>query len=117
MKKGPRGTPQAIGDLLGPALRGLGMPSPRLTQRVMTAWKQVADPAWRDKVDPVRLDGGVLVVGVSSSSLREELAQYHRARLLDVLKTALPDLPLVGIRFTLVEGGSGTGSALPGDAR
>jgi hypothetical protein len=63
------------------------------------------------------LDGGVLVVAVSSSALREELAQYHRARLLDVLKTALPDLPLVGIRFTLAEVGTDSGSAFPGDVR
>ena len=112
-----RGKPRPVGDLLGPALRGLGMPSPRLTQRVLSAWDQVADPAWRGKAEPTQLDGGVLVVGVQSASLREELAQYHRARLLDVLKTALPDLPLVGIRFTLADIGSGSGVGFPGDAR
>ena len=111
------GKPRAIGDILGPALRGLGMPSARLTQRVLTAWQQVADPAWREKAQPVQLEGGVLVIAVSSAALREELAQFHRARLLDVLKTALPDLPLIGIRFTLAEAGFDSRTGSSGDDR
>ena len=91
---------RAVGDLLGPALRDLGMPSQRLTRRLLEAWEAVEEPGWRGAVRPDRFVGGVLVVAVSSSSLRDELAQFHRARLLDVLKTALPDVPLVGIRFT-----------------
>ena len=100
-----RRAPKPVGDLLGPALKALGMPSKRLTGRVAAAWEQTAEPEWRDKVRPARLTGGVLVIEVSSASLREELAQFHSARLLDVLKTTLPDVPLVGIRFTLMQAG------------
>jgi len=81
------------------------MPSKKLGGRVEAAWQQAAEPTWRGKVQPARLTGGVLVIEVASAALREELAQFHRARLLDVLKTALPDVPLVGIRFTLMQAG------------
>ena len=100
----------AIGDLLGPALRELGMPSARLTSRILGAWQQIADPRWRDQVVPRAFTGGVLVVGVSSASLRQELAQFHRARLLEVLQAALPDVALVGLRFTTEPGATASGS-------
>ena len=99
-----------MGDLLGPALKALGMPSARLSSRVHAAWKQAADPAWADHVTPRAFTGGVLVLGVSSASLRQELAQFHRERLLRVLQAALPDVSLVGLRFT-----TESGSTRPGD--
>jgi hypothetical protein len=57
----------------------------------------------------VRLLGGTLVVAVSSASLREELAQFHAARLLEVLKRLLPEEPIVAIRFEA--GGRDEGNA------
>jgi hypothetical protein len=66
----------------------------------MDAWRMAIDPAWVGRAEPIRLAGGVLVVGVGSASLRQELAQFHAARLLGVLRAALPDVPLVGIRFS-----------------
>lgn len=90
----------AVGDLVAPALRELGVPSARLTRRVREAWELAADPMWRDETQPHRLVGGVLVVGVRSAALRQEISQFHRERLLSVLKAALPDVPLVAIRFT-----------------
>jgi hypothetical protein len=39
--------------------------------------------------------------------LRQELQQFHRDRLLLVLKSAVPDVPLVGLRFTERAGGAG----------
>ena len=54
---------------------------------------------WRDDVRLRRFEGGVLEVGVDSSSLRDELENFHRARLMSVLRAALPDTPLVGLRF------------------
>ena len=90
----------AIGDLVAPALRGLGVPSARLTRRVQEAWSLAANPEWQDETVPLRLVGGVLVVGVRSAALRQEIAQFHRDRLLSVLKAALPDVSLVAIRFT-----------------
>ena len=91
---------QPIGDLVMSALKDLGMPSRRLAQRVEAAWERAADPAWSEQAVPLRLVGGVLVVGVTSASLRQELTQFHRDRLLSVLQAALPERSIVDLRFT-----------------
>ena len=88
------------GDLLPTALRSLGVQSKRITRRIEEAWGRAADPAWLADARPSSLVGGALEIGVSSSSLREELAQFHGARLLVVLRAALPDLGLTSVRFT-----------------
>jgi hypothetical protein len=93
------GGPQPMSRLLPSALRALGVPSERVTRKVTAAWELAADPAWRGKAAPERLVGGWLVIGVSSASLRQEIAQFHRERLLKVLQAALPDVPLVGVKF------------------
>ena len=95
-----RGGPaRPIGESVSGALRALGMPTRAASRRVMTAWTTAADPAWRGRAAPARLIGGTLVVEVSSASLREELAQFHAARLLEVMKRLLPEEPIVAIRF------------------
>ena len=90
---------QAVGDLLGGALRSLGVPSARITQAVCAAWAGAADDAWREQTRLRRLEGGVLEIGVRSEALRDELTNFHRDRLMAVLRTALPDTPLIGLRF------------------
>jgi len=98
--QGGRRNAVAIGDLVAPALRELGVPSARLSRRIREAWSLAADEAWRGETVPLRLLGGVLVVGVRSAALRQEIAQFHRERLLSVLRAALPDVSLVALRFT-----------------
>ena len=90
---------KAVGDLLSGALRDLGVPSVRVTEKLRAAWSAAADEAWRERARLRRLEGGVLEVGVTSASLRDELTNFHRDRLLAVLRTALPDVPLIGLRF------------------
>jgi hypothetical protein len=95
-----RGGPaRPIGDSVSGALRALGMPTRAASRRVRSAWETAADPAWRGLATPARLLGGTLVVAVTSASLREELVQFHAARLLDVIKKLLPEEPIVAIRF------------------
>ena len=98
-----------VGDLLAPALRALGMPSKRVTQRIQQAWDRAAAPSWMDVTRPVKLVGGVLFVEVDSAALRQELAQFHAERLLTVLKAAVSDIPLIGIRFVAGSAESGSG--------
>jgi hypothetical protein len=94
-----------IGELLPKALEGLGVAPRRLTRDVVAAWELACEPAWRGRTRPVRLVGGVLVVGVDSAALRQELSQFHARRLLEVLRAALPRVVLTDVRFTL--GGAG----------
>lgn len=84
---------------MGAALRSLGMPSAKVTEKVQGAWEAACEDAWRGRTTLRRLEGGVLEVAVGSEALRDELTNFHRDRLLAVLRAALPDVPLVGIRF------------------
>jgi hypothetical protein len=98
-RRGRRRIAQPVGALVSRALKDLGVPSARVTAAVETAWTQASNPAWRSVARPSRLLGGVLEIEVSSAPLREELAQFHSARLLAVLRQALPDTTLLGLRF------------------
>ena len=81
------------------ALRSLGIPSVKVSDKLIRAWEEAAEDGWRHRTSLRRLEGGVLEVGVTSDALRDELTNFHRDRLLAVLRAALPDVPLVGIRF------------------
>jgi hypothetical protein len=99
VRPAPRRGPRTAADLLPGALRELGVPSAPLTGRLKRAWLAAVDEGWRERTALRRLEGGVLEVGVASEALRDELVNFHRQRLLAVLRTALPDVPLIGIRF------------------
>jgi hypothetical protein len=99
----------AAGDLVPGALREMGVASERVTSRVRDAWARAADPAWEGQAAPVNLVGGVLVVEVGSASLREELSQFHRERLLRVLQAGLEGVPIVALRFVAGAGAPGAG--------
>ena len=94
-----RREPKVVGDLMAGALKDLGVPSSRVTDRLRKAWQTACEDAWADRTRLRRLEGGVLEVGVASAALRDELANFHKDRLLTVLRTALPDVPLIGMRF------------------
>ncbi len=96
-----RREPHRAGELLSRALKDLGLPSQRVGERLLRAWQGVAEPAWQGHTSLRRIEGGVLEVGVGSAPLREELAQFHTARLLEVLRKALPDVSLIGLHFVL----------------
>ncbi len=102
---------RSASELIGGAMRSLGIPSMKVSDKLMQAWDATADDAWRHQTSLRRLEGGVLEVGVASDALRDELTNFHRERLLAVLRAALPDVPLVGIRFLTDEGGNRATSA------
>ncbi len=94
-KRGPR----PVSDLVGGALRSLGVPSARLTDGLRKAWERACEESWRDQTQLRRIQGGVLDIGVGSEALRAELTNFHRERLLAVMRAALPDVPLIALRF------------------
>lgn len=84
---------------MGAAMKSLGVPSATVSAKLTGAWHEVCEDSWRDHTTLRRLEGGVLEVGVGSEALRDELTNFHRDRLLAVMRAALPDVPLIGIRF------------------
>ena len=96
--KRPGGTVR-IDKILPYVLKSLGVPSQSVTRQVHEAWERAADDRWRAETTPETLTAGVLVVGVTSSSLRQELQEFHRERLLRVLQAALPGVPIARLHF------------------
>lgn len=96
----PRGgPPRTIGDVVPAAIRGMALPPRAQVHRIQEAWTRVADPSWGARAVPVSLSHGTLFVGVSSASLRDELARFHAERLLRALATQLPTDRVVALRF------------------
>jgi predicted nucleic acid-binding Zn ribbon protein len=93
------GTPSEIGDVVPEALKSLGLAPRAVSKRMESAWAQASEGRWAGKTRPVRWQGGVLFVEVTSEPLKAELTQFHAERLLPVLRTLLPDDPIVGLRF------------------
>jgi hypothetical protein len=88
-----------VSELMGATLKSLGVPSATVSEKLTRAWRDACDETWHDHTTLRRLEGGVLEVGVDSDALRDELTNFHRDRLLAVLRAALSNVPLVGIRF------------------
>ncbi len=93
------GKPKQAGDLVSRVLRDMGVPSQRIGTVISRAWINVCEPAWVEETKLRRLEGGVLEIGVRSAALRDELTHFHRDRLLEVMRVALPDVALIGMRF------------------
>ena len=101
------------GDYVASAMKGLGVPSRRMDQRLHQAWDQVCETSWRERTRLRRFDGGVLEVGVSSAPLLQELAAYHADRLRDLLRSSLDGIVLVGLRFVADRDPEGPDSGSP----
>jgi hypothetical protein len=96
--KRPGGTVR-VDQVLPYVLKSFGIPSQNVTRQVLDAWERAADERWRSETTPHFLSAGVLVIGVTSSALRQELQEFHRERLLQVMKAALPKVPIVKLHF------------------
>ena len=74
-----------------------------MTEKLKDAWALATEPAWKEQTVLHGIRGGVLEIGVRSAALRNELASFHADRVLSVMRTALPDVPLVAIKFRAEE--------------
>ena len=100
-KTNKRRGPRRAGDLVSAALHEMGLPSRNVTAKLLRMWDMVREPTWDGHTRVRRYEGGVLEIGVDAAALREELVQFHQERLLGLVQTALPDLPVVGLRFVI----------------
>ena len=94
----PREGPQLLGNILAElfAVRGWGRRQER--SRLESAWNAVVGAqATQTKIG--RLVRGLLEVQVSNGVLLQELAGFHKRRLLEQLRGQLPDVTIHDIRF------------------
>ena len=91
--------PEPLGEILSRlfAARGWGRRQGRL--RLETAWQEVAGPETAAHTRVGALRRGVLEVTVDQAVLLQELAHFHKRRLLEALRARLPELTVTDLRF------------------
>jgi len=100
IRRGPatRG-PEPLGEILSRLFtaRGWGRRQARL--QLESAWAEAAGPDYADHTRVGGLRRGVLDITVGNAALLQELAHYHKRRLLEALRRRLPHTPLTDLRF------------------
>jgi predicted nucleic acid-binding Zn ribbon protein len=91
--------PEPIKEILARLFtaRGWGRRQARL--HLERAWTAAVAHEHAAHTRVLRLHRGVLEVEVSSAALMQELAHFHKRRLLEVLRDKLPGQPLKDLRF------------------
>jgi predicted nucleic acid-binding Zn ribbon protein len=90
--------PELLRDILGRVFtsRGWGRQQERL--RLEQAWADAAGPELAPHTRVVALRRGVLEVEVDSAVLLHEMAQYHKRRLLEQVRSRLAGSPVNDLR-------------------
>jgi predicted nucleic acid-binding Zn ribbon protein len=91
--------PERLGEILSRlfAARGWGRRQERL--RLEETWREVVGPQGADHTRVGALRRGVLEILVDNAVLRQELAHYQKRRLLEQLRSRLPEMNLTDLRF------------------
>jgi predicted nucleic acid-binding Zn ribbon protein len=95
--------PQPLGEIISRlfAARGWGRQQGRL--QLERAWAEAAGPDVAAHTKPGALRRGVLEVTVDNAVLIQELAHFHKRRLLEQLRRQLPNTPLTDLRAGVLE--------------
>ncbi|CAN5508634.1 hypothetical protein BH11PLA2_BH11PLA2_08670 [soil metagenome] len=99
MKKKPTDGPEKLSDVIGRLIiaRGWGRNAERA--RLEGAWQAAATDIAVAETRVMSLRRGVLEVEVRSPILLQELAQFHKRRLLASLRQMLPSITLSDLKF------------------
>jgi predicted nucleic acid-binding Zn ribbon protein len=91
--------PEKIGEILSRlfAARGWGRKQDRL--RFERAWVEAVGPDLAPQTHVTGIKRNVLEVEVKSAVLLQELAQFHKRRLLEALRKTLTGVTIVDLRF------------------
>jgi predicted nucleic acid-binding Zn ribbon protein len=93
--KGPEDLREVLSRLF--TARGWGRRQGRL--HLERAWAEAAGPEIAPHTRVGSLRKGVLDVTVGNAVLLQELAHFHRRRLLEQLRRRLPNTPITDLRF------------------
>jgi predicted nucleic acid-binding Zn ribbon protein len=95
MEKGPEPLREILARLF--AARGWGRRQAQL--HLERAWAEAAGPEYAPHTRVAGLRRGVLEVEVDNAVVLQELAHYHKRRLLEQLRQRLPGTPVNDVRF------------------
>ena len=91
--------PEKLGDILGRLFVAKGWGRTTERQRLDDAWTTVAGAEYAGRSRVIALKRGTLEVEVAGGALLQELASFHKRRLLDAMKSALPGTFVKELRF------------------
>jgi predicted nucleic acid-binding Zn ribbon protein len=96
---GPDPGPEPLREILARLFttRGWGRRQARL--HLEKAWADAVGPKHADKTRVLGLKHGILEVEVNSAILLQELAQYHKRKLLARMRERLPNHTFTDVRF------------------
>jgi len=91
--------PEKVSDILGRLFtsRGWGRKNDRL--RIEQAWTDVVGPELARETRVGGIRRAVLEVDVKNAVLIQELAQFHKKKLLEKLRKVLPGIRLTDLKF------------------
>ncbi len=91
--------PELLSEILSRifAARGIGRRQDRL--RLERAWANVAGTEFAEYTRVAGLKRQVLEIEARSAVLVQELTQFHKRRLLQALRQALPNVTIADLRF------------------
>jgi hypothetical protein len=95
----PEPGPERIGEVLSRlfAARGWGRRQARL--HLEHAWEQTAGAEFAGHTRLVDIRRGVAEIEVNNAILLQELAAFHKRRLLEQMRRRLPNVTLTDLRF------------------
>ena len=93
--------PGTLGAALSEFIALKGLASPRSDARLAQMWAEVAGERIAERTRVMGINRGVLQVAVVSSAMLNELASFHRDRLIEELRAREPRLKLRDIKFRL----------------
>ena len=95
----PARGPENLGEVLSRLFtaKGWGRKQDRL--HLEKAWVESAGPEFAPQTRVANLRKGVLEITVGNAVLLQELTHYHRRRLLEQLRSRLPNTPITDLRF------------------
>ena len=91
--------PEPLGEILCRLFTARGWGRRQAQLHLETAWAEAAGPDYAARTRVGGLRRGVLEIVVGNAVLLQELAHFHKRRLLEALRRRLPRTPLTDLRF------------------
>lgn len=96
---GDKAGPEPLGEILGRLFTARGWGRHQERARLDRAWAKAAGADAAGKTRVVALRRGVLEIEVAGAVLLQELAGFHKRRLLDAVRRELDGTPVRELRF------------------
>ena len=93
--------PASLGSALSQLFALKGYAATKGDAQLADAWKAVAGEKIASMTAVQGVNRGVLQIGVSSSAMLNELASFHKLRLVEELQGKFPELKVKDVKFRL----------------